>query len=289
MSSGFFKRARDQTLYEIEKEKKREMSKRRRIEQDKQEVMADVYKQMVVPRMNLEPSGLQARLRTGSYGGALRSEPNAIEKKFHDTSAVFTTITSGGTLLKDSFVEIVQGTGDQQRIGRQCFVKSLHISAIFKKTGSHQVLPPGSVYDTSSVVRLIVVLDKNNNGSSSYNLTDILNTSGSAPITTDFRELDNTNRFMVLRDDIFTLTSNVMYYYNGADIAAVTNEVKEPKEYNFNKLNLKIDYNNTAGVLSNITGNNLLMWALVDEDPVSIDTQKSVVECAWTARVRYVD
>ncbi len=165
------------------------------------------------------------------------------ELKFHDVDVDDATIAAGGTIVASSLVQIAQGTGESERLGRRCVVKALgfRYRIVSASTAGASLLG-------SDVVRVLVYLDKQANGAAAA-VTDILE---SAEFHS-FNNLANKNRFRTLHDKTFTLNAKA-----GAG-DGTTNDAAGVNEYNdfYTKLNLPIEYDSTAGAVTELRSNNI--------------------------------
>lgn len=129
-------------------------------------------------------------LRAGRRGYSLRQD-----KKFYD-------VFLNSLLLTDSHQEtsinlVPQGDGENERIGRQIFIKSIdirmYLRSVVKDIRANETgyAPP--------VYRLVVYCDRQTNGAAAA-LTDLLDTSVVTKKFIAFNELANSRRFRILRD-----------------------------------------------------------------------------------------
>lgn len=115
------------------------------------------------------------------------------ERKYFDTSQ--TGITVPITPLNYPLVSIPSGTGESQRIGNQVKLTNVNMRLQIARNGA----------DTDAVrkVRILVFLDKQNNGVAS-DVADLLDST----TMTSFNDMDNKMRYKVLMDRIITLDLN---------------------------------------------------------------------------------
>jgi hypothetical protein len=144
--------------------------------------------------------------RTGGYVG--------IEKKYRDYNydESITNEITNATAIADpgpSGVRsgplngIAQGDTEQERIGRVTYLKSIHIKGIiqFAATVATAVSP------ISHKVRLILVIDKQANGATISAASVLEDRTGTLQDTNAHYNLENTSRFIILRD--FTMDEGV--------------------------------------------------------------------------------
>ncbi len=202
--------------------------------------------------------------RSSGYYGRYNSSGG--ELKFFDTSKSLTTAASAGVVTV-SFLLIPQGTTESTRIGRRATMKSFNLHYAFRLPNNSAAV---SLPDDS--VRFILFQDKQCNGTNAV-VTDVLE---SANIRS-FRNLANTGRFNVLMDK----THNLNYSGIGAYGAGTVEQNGGTKNYKFSKtLNMPIEWDNTAGAITEIRSNNIAMLIISD---------RGNAQYIFQARVRYSD
>lgn len=210
-------------------------------------------------------------LRTAGYWRGRRSGAGG-ELKFLDTNSAAAISAIIGTVHSSSLVTIPQDGTESGRVGRKVTVKSLHVRGLCVLAGT------SDFNNTDDTVRLMIVLDKQCNGTAATP-ADILE-AGAGTVTIDsFNNLANKSRFRVLKD------TKICMNLNGA-VDSVNNVVAGnrtvPFEYHFSNLNLPIEYDNSAttGALATVRSNNLLVLGISSDQRATI---------RYTARVRYSD
>lgn len=179
--------------------------------------------------------------RTIGYYG--RYGPGSVEKKFFDGTQANVSSANNGTILQaGSLINISQGVGEQQRIGRKCVIKSIH----FK--GARTL--PANLFsnDASDRMRIIVYQDKQCNGISA--------SVGNMLQETDidsFRNLENSGRFVFLYDRTHSIQATAG---GGNGTNDFTSDVIKHWKLNIN-LNIPIEYNSTTGAIAEIRSNNI--------------------------------
>lgn len=205
----------------------------------------------------------------GFYGrynrASLKSTVAVNELKFKDTNLGATVITDTGVILpatEKTFVQIPIGTGPSERIGRQINVKSLNAYSTLYKIAT-------TVSETINV-RLIWFIDTQCNGQAPA-ITDVLQTAN----INSFRNMANSRRFKVLKDQEYVLTSQ---NWDGSQFSSVKRQVNV-----FAKMNTPIEYDAslTTGAITTIRSNNILMLAISDTG--------NVAQLLGTVRIRYDD
>ncbi len=187
-----------------------------------------------------------------------------VEKKFFDGSKGNTSVSATGTITDDSLVEIPQGDGESNRDGRKVIVKSIHVKGLCKADST------SAPTETGNRIRIIMYLDKQVNGATAA-VTDLLE---DADIN-GFRNLTNSGRFTFLYDRSYDL-NNMAGAFDG------TNDQFGELHLGFsiNKtVEIPVQYNSTAGAITEITSNNIGML-FIDEEG------NSTVQYRW--RVRFV-
>jgi len=178
-----------------------------------------------------------------------------VEFKWHDVHAAHDMHTTG-VITPLNFIN--QGDGSQLRDGDQFRIKSIEID------GRVKLDPVGG----PAVCRYLLVIDTDPGGVS-FNISDLLHTSAGSPVTSAARNLDNRNRFVILKDFRTTVQPN------GREVV--------PIKY-YRKLDLKTLFNNATASFSSLKNHGLYLVTFSDigsgSNPPDID-----VNC----RVRYVD
>ncbi len=186
------------------------------------------------------------------------------EKKFYDTNITDISLGAGGQALVAAgggpalttltLVDIKQGVGEKERIGRKCTITNIYIRMFvefktFANTGSS--LTPLSGHES---IRMILFWDKQCNGAAAA-FTDILE----ADSINSFRNLANNKRFVILYDK--TRSFNAKWVTSGD--GAVNDEAVVHAEFKWKitkKVFIPIEYNNTTGALSEIRSNNIGLY-----------------------------
>ena len=142
-----------------------------------------------------------------------------IEKKFYDGVLTEVSIPAAGSVMlwaaagpsanTTTIVDIAQGTGESQRIGRKCTITNIHIRLNYEfiSSGSNDMTEMAEAHET---VRFILYWDKQCNGATAA-VTDLLDTD----VYNSFRNLANGKRFNVLADKLLTFNSTASASGNG--------------------------------------------------------------------------
>ncbi len=167
------------------------------------------------------------------------------ELKFHDIAVIDGVIAIAGSIDTPSLVEIPQGTGEIQRIGRKCTIRGIN----FRFQMNLNLLTDSAV-PQGDTVRIIIYLDKQCNGATAV-VTDILETAS----YDSFNNLANKSRFRTLMDRTYSL--NVLAA-TGADATAEWYGETINDTF-FKKVNIPIEYDSTTGGITEIRSNNISM------------------------------
>lgn len=177
-----------------------------------------------------------------------------VEYKYIDTSATGEAITNSGN--KGTIIGVQTGDTSTTRDGDSLKITRIGLRSKFIINSSA----------TESTIRLMLVLDKQCNGTQA-SLSQTLETNTSPGNIVSFLEKDNRHRFRVLLDKIFHLDVN--------------NRVIDFK-YNKN-CQMKVLYTlGNAGTVADMPSKNLY-WICISDEAVNTPT----MDYAW--RVRFVD
>jgi len=203
-------------------------------------------------------------LRTGGFYGRYNSRPGN-ENKFFDTANSFLIDQTGEVPATGQLVLIPQGTTESTRIGRKCVIKSIQIRGVF-------TFIPGAAATASQVSTVVLVWDKQCNGAAAA-VTDVMTSNA---LGTALVNMANSERFVILKRWRITLQP-------GAGVTTAYNNTSRSLDY-FKKCNIPIEYNSTAGAITEIRSNNLFLLAGADTNGGD-----DVVQFLGTTRVRYSD
>lgn len=221
--------------------------------------------------------GFQRRWRfPGRWGpGALSrvsmAMPRVHELKYNDVGysspgGVF-SVNASGTGSFALLNGITQGTDNTQRIGRLVHIRKIFFSGYID---SKLATLPMSV-------RLVVVYDRQTNGAA-FNITDLYDTFGGNVTTSSMRNLDNRDRFLVLKDKRWSCNTLLPSPSNVAHtVFPVTIVMK--------KVMLPTLYNNVTGGIADIASGSI--FALLLTDPFAGVVNTPLLNGLW--RVRFVD
>ncbi len=193
-------------------------------------------------RRGLPSPFVPGRDRVGGYYGRFAGA-NA-ELKFHDQTIDDALIAAGG-VLTTSINLIAQGTGESERIGRKCTIRSIFWRGVIKLPETELQGDPGE----GERFRLILYQDKQTNGAAATALGIL-----EAVSVDDFRNLANTGRFNLLWDHRFTINRNTVSHF------AVNSFSASGVQRNFSfakKCSIPLEFDNTVGALTELRSNNL--------------------------------
>ncbi len=166
-----------------------------------------------------------------------------LELKFFDLDIDDATVASGATIVQDSCNLIPQGITEVTRVGRKCTIKSINWRMQISTNVQSNTASPAT-----EVVRVILYLDKQANGATAAT-TDLVET---ADFQT-FNNLANKKRFRTLMDRTYPLQ---IMASSGADATAEWAGDNITDTF-FKKVNIPIEFNSTAGAITEITSNNI--------------------------------
>lgn len=194
------------------------------------------------------------------------------ELKFFDTLKALTVVAETGTILDDSVNHIVQGVGEENRVGRKCTIQSVH----FRGTVTNQV---GTGLGTiKNSVRIIVYLDKQANGATAA-VSDILEDVTALNGYNSFRNLANSGRFRVLFDRRKQLIIPAVAQTAAGTFSSYVNEWS----WAFNKsIVFPVEFSGANGTIDEIRSNNIGVLAICSDsdNPPQVN---------YTCRLRFSD
>lgn len=191
----------------------------------------------------------------GGYGGEL---------KFFDTAISFTFDATGEVPATGQLALIPQGVTEATRVGRACIVKSIQLRG-------NIVFAPSTAASAATSVILLLVQDTQCNGAAAA-VTDVLT---STNMSTAMINLDNSQRFRILKRMTFTLNSP-------AGVSTAFNNVVRHFDV-YKKCHIPMDYSSTTGAITEIRSNNIFL--LAGSDGASDD----LVTCGAICRLRFAD
>ncbi len=191
---------------------------------------------------------------------------NVQELKFFDSTNTNATIGTTGAIT-GSINLVPQGIAENQRIGRKIQIRSIACRWWYNLP----VQQDQADIPSGDTLRIIVFLDRQANGANAA-VTDILET---AQIES-YINLANKNRFQIIMDRKYTLNRQVA-------VTDGTNQSTTPLfQFNdqwYKKLNIPVEFNSTAGAITEVRSNNFAMLYISQNGKVGVGTQRT--------RIRY--
>jgi len=241
-------------------------------------VRANLSQVMLPATTAITRVGGRGYLRTGGYYGRYNGRPGD-ELKFHDVWITDDATSSGGSIaippgllnveLLESALEIEQGTGESQRIGRKITISSIHIR------GKITLPSSDSPSSCDSRYRIMVVQDKQNNGAGTL-LTGAGGVLQNGQIES-FRDLENVNRFRILYDKTRAINATMGYgIFVSNPNPVLSNWTSGQRQVNVNinvRLNLPIEYSSPTGSVTEIRSNNICVFLIGDTSGLSFRGQ----------------
>jgi len=201
---------------------------------------------------------------TGKYARSYGRSAQA-ELKWLDTATSFNVDTTGEVPATGQLNLIPQGVEESQRVGRKVTIKSIHVR--------WNVQSANAAWQGSNL-RILLVQDKQANGAAATysGVGGVLETDS----VTAFRNLENSNRFIIHKDWFFPLipAAGVTTSFN-----LTTRTIQWSK-----KCHIPIEFDPSAatGAIGTIRSNNLFLIARssLDDDLITV---------SGVVRIRYVD
>ncbi len=223
--------------------------------------------------------------RSGMYGRFNKRAKSVLEKKFLDftigTEVTPIEFSVAGTILQGTtdtgtFLNIAQGTKENERIGRKVIVTNVNWNICIRIKGR----PLGTVVQQEAgwdVCRIMLYIDKQCNGATASvaNLIDLATTNA-------FRNIENTNRFIILHDKRYSLRSKWETSWNGTINEEGQQEVNKRFSINW-KGALPIEFNSTAGAILEIRSYNICAM-IISQNATAQDLTTQIVS---KVRIRF--
>lgn len=202
---------------------------------------------------------------SGYYG---RFSGTNDELKFFDVShGAFTVPITGIVTNAGSIVNIPQGAGESERVGRKCTIKSIHAR------GQLTLPSTDSAGQTDDVVRIILYHDRQCNGAST-SITSILKNDN----WRSYVNLSNKNRFRILATQVVAINTTC----GRGDIEPGTLDFgSHTVPFTMNKkVNIPMEISNDTGHISGIRSNNINFMFISSAGRIAAD---------FDTRVRFSD
>lgn len=175
----------------------------------------------------------------------------SIEKKFIDVVIGLTATTTAGAITGHSMNLVAQGVTDVTRVGNKITVKNINVRLHL------QMVSQASIAPVNDVVRFVMYIDKQCNGQDCA-VADILQQTSN---TYAFRNMDQTDRFIILKDKFVPL------YLTTVDAALGSSGIARMLKFS-KKLDLPIHYSSTTGAITEVKSNNI-GWFIMSENAVA--------------------
>ncbi len=191
---------------------------------------------------------MRRRFRRRRRQQPFRRAADEAELKFHDVDVDDGTVAAAMN-VQLALLTIAEGNGESERVGRKINVKQIN--------WRFEVLLPttATAADTSDVIRVMMVLDKQCNGALPTN-TDVVETDDYQ----SFNNLSNRQRFRVLMDRTYDVNCPAGSGRGSTDTLSYGDSVVSD-QWHSQRLNIPIEYDNsfTTGVITTIRSNNLFI------------------------------
>ncbi len=193
--------------------------------------------------------------------GILKPEMHLYERS--NTSKVLTTTLASVHTAPFCFNVPAQGTTKTTRVGNRIVVKSLYIRGKLSFLG---FAGTGGLNTRSNRARIIILIDHQCNGLLPV-AADILE---DPTLLDSFRDTDNSTRFTVLYDKVFTSHTQVVHNAVAGDYSSFDRIIN----FSFyKKLNMLCRYDGTTSDIANLTDNSMVMFAMIN---------KTLAACTFT-------
>lgn len=215
------------------------------------------------------PSPKRIRLTPGidraGVGNYNRYLPSSTEKKYIDTTLTLSDPVPTTGSIYDSLVNIAQGAGESQRVGRKVTVTaiSLRYEVAIDNTSTPSATEDG--------VRVILFHDAQTNGVAA-SVTDIL----AAASYLSFNNLSNKERFKILSDKFHDVSCTAGAWDGANDQFAAKGVTKSV----YLRCEVPVEFSGATGAITEIRSNNL---------GVLIISTKAKAKFSGLVRVRYAD
>lgn len=240
--------------------------------------------QKVTKQMNVRSMGVPGVApRTGGFRAGYGSKDG--EKKTIDIPASGTGTGSLTNLNFNSTGSVVllngvaQGTDYNARVGRKIVMKSLYVRGMIYIEAA---VSGGTLSATipAQAARLILIADMQTNGAAP-GLGDIIQTTGTSPNIEAQLNLNNRDRFKVLKDKVYTF--GTMSTDDGGGISAGVGPAMHSVKI-YKKLNMETIFGGTDATIGSITSGGLYLVAIG-----SVAAGPADVNCRLTSRIRFTD
>lgn len=203
-----------------------------------------------------------------------------IENKFLDSELTTTALSTSwasynptGTGCTDSISVPAQGDGESERDGRVYHINSIHVKGLISVPASES--GAGPLVDP--FVRVVLYWDTQTNGAEAV-ATDIMDAGGTSDVLA-FRNLQNSKRFIVLKDKVMRLRPQKLN--EGAQNLFATTGLQVPFQMNKKfKKPIKVRCTGTTANVSSVSDNNFGIAAIASDISITPNI-------AFQARIRF--
>lgn len=241
-----------------------------------------------------------ARVAPGPYNGMYKRLKNSLkytgEKKYSDQVYPRAELAKGVSILSASLNTLTTGSASHQRIGIETNAIKLHLRGIVQR-------PCCAGCDTlecPSMVRILVVLDKQSNGQQAnyYDVKQNYTTDAGEKPMEDFiafNNRQNSDRFVILKDKVINIDRKSMGYHvistNPLVQAFSSYGVQVPFKMSIPLKGIKVKYthlSDTPSSYASVLKNNILAFAIVPGIS-SDDGTKTGIYLKLMARFEFTD
>lgn len=200
--------------------------------------------------------------RVGGYYGRYAGRQG--ELKFHDVIVNDPIVQSVGDIQNGGTINVIpQGITEKTRVGRKCTIRQLHWRYQCSMPEKDGAVNP----TTGDTVRIMLYLDKQCNGATAL-VTDILETANMK----SFRNLANSGRFTILKDQLVTIN----YMGMASEQLGEVSQARVVREYTWSKMcNIPIEFNDAEndGSLATIRSNNIGLLLISDNGRIGFESK----------------
>ncbi len=232
--------------------------------------MSYYARRRAIKRKRVNGGGTRKRARTtGRFiprlpRGIMFTKPS--EFKFLDSDKDDAVVSATGAITT-SLNLIAQDVTESDRIGRKVTITKIHCTfSVFLVNEVDKADISGG-----DIIRVILYVDKQANGADA-SVTDILESA----VFFSYRNLANSTRFQILYDNFFTINRRVAMT-DGTNTSSTPRVELAPVKIN-RDCNIPIEYDSTAGAITEIKTNNVGLLYISKQGSAGIDT---------TCRIRY--
>lgn len=222
-------------------------------------------------------AGAQAAMRKKNVrtGGFVDVENKFLDCSYPQTAlpTSWTAINPAGVGCTGSISVPAQGDGESERDGRVYYINSVHVKGLINVDASESDAGPTG----NNLVRIILYWDTQTNAAEAT-ATDIMDAGASTDYLA-FRNLQNSKRFIVLKDKTFNISPEHMNE-GSANLFANSTRVIQFKMNKKFKKPIKVRTSGTTANVSSCTDNNLGLAAIQTGSGLS-------AELRYETRIRF--